>query len=114
MNDDQQLHDDATAALEQRAQALDGSTLSKLHQARVRAIAQGSKRRRPRLSAWLPAAGVFAAVSLVIINVWQAQPPTFVAPEPALLESLALENSRPAVDDLDFYEWLARHPNGSA
>jgi len=114
MNDDQQLNTRISDALQQRADALDGATLSKLRQARAHAVEQGSRRRHHWLTTWLPTAGVLAAATLVAVNVWYVQPQELVAPDPGLLESLALESSPAPVEDLEFYEWLARNNNGAA
>lgn len=111
---DEQLQTRLSDALEQRAQALDGATLSKLRQARAHAVAQGSRRRHRWLSTWLPAAGALAAAALVAVNVWYVQPQGMAAPDPALLESLALEHGPAPVEDPDFYEWLARRPGDDA
>jgi hypothetical protein len=114
MHDDQQLDDRARAALEQRLAALDGATLSRLSQARAHALQHGLRRRHHWLTVWLPAAGAFAMAALVAVNVWYVQPDEFVAPEPALLEELALEETSPPVDDLEFLDWLAGNGNGAA
>jgi hypothetical protein len=114
MNHDQQLDDRARSALEQRLAELDGATLSRLSQARAHALEQGMRRHHHWLTTWLPAAGAFAAAALVAFNVWYVQPQEFVAPDPALLENLALEETSPTVDDLEFLDWLARNGNGAA
>ena len=108
MNHDQQFDTRITEELDQRVQALDGATLSKLRQARAHAVEQGSRRRHHWLTTWLPTAGVLAAATLVAVNVWYVQPQDLAAPDPALLESLALESSPAPVEELEFYEWLAR------
>lgn len=114
MHDDQQLNAHARQALEQRVAALDGATLSRLSRARAHALEHGMRRRHHWLTVWLPAAGAFAAAALVAFNVWYVQPQELVAPDPALLENLALEAAPPAVDDLEFFDWLARNGNGAA
>lgn len=114
MNRDEHIEQQARDALEQRAAALDGATLSRLRQARAHAVEHGLRRRRRWLTLGLPAAGALAAATLVAFNVWHAQPqPGYTAPDPALLENLALEASAPPVDP-DFYEWLAGNGNGAA
>jgi hypothetical protein len=112
--DEQQLNDHARQALQQRAEGLDGATLSKLRQARAHAVAHGLKRRRAWLAVWLPATGLAtAAATLLAINLWYGQALAPGAPDLALLESLALEELQQPVDDLEFYDWLARN-NGDS
>jgi hypothetical protein len=113
--DEQQLNEQARQTLQQRAEGLDGATLSRLRQARVHAVEQGLKRRRSWLHGWLPATGLAtAAATLMAVNLWYGQPQTLAAPDPALLEALALEEIRQPVDDLEFYDWLASDHRGPA
>lgn len=114
MNDHTPLDNAVRDALDARAEALDGATLSRLRQARAAAIEQGGRRRQRWLTGWLPAAGALAAAAVVAINVWHVQPQAPAAPELALLESLAQDNAQSAQPDLDFFEWLARDRNGAA
>lgn len=113
MTDQTPLDKQICAALDARAEALDGHTLSRLRQARAAALEQGQRRRNRWLTAWLPATGILAAATLVALNVWTVQPQPNAAPELALLESLAAEETHAAQQDLDFFEWLARD-NGAA
>jgi type VI protein secretion system component VasF len=114
MNHDQQLNTRITDALQQRADGLDGATLSRLRQARAHAVEQGSRRRHHWLTIWLPTAGVLAAATLVAVNVWYVQPQDLAAPDPALLEHLALDSSPAPIEEPEFYEWLARNHDGAA
>lgn len=105
--DDDRLIETTNQALDARARGLDGATLSRLHQARVRAVEQG-RHRWFGLSPWSAGGLATAAVVLLAVLVLDpsggsrqqspAQPPQQVAAqsaEPDLLE------------DLDFYNWLA-------
>lgn len=111
---EQHLDSRLSDALEHRAQALDGATLSRLRRARAHAVEQGTRRHHHWLTLWLPAAGALAAAALVAINVWYVHPQELNAPDPALLESLALDTGQAPVEDPAFYEWLASQPRGGA
>jgi hypothetical protein len=113
--DEQLLNDRARQALQQRAEGLDGATLSKLRQARAHAVEQGLKRRHSWLTLWLPATGLAtAAAALLAVNLWYGHAQAPDAPDPGLLESLAHEEMAQPIDDLDFYDWLGSGNGGSA
>jgi Protein of unknown function (DUF3619) len=91
---------------------LDMATLSRLNQARQRALEQTKETSRFGLVGWLGfAGGVFAC--LLIVTLFVGSP---VTQDGALLEeqdlSIALENNWELYNDLEFYEWLAEVEHG--
>ncbi len=112
MNDRSPFDEAARQALDTRAEGLDGATLSRLRQARVTAIEQGTRRHR-WFSHWVPVTGALATAALLAMNLWHDQMPQ-PAPELALLESLVGDSVLPSSTqpDPEFIEWLAR-PNGA-
>lgn len=96
-------------ALDARASALDGATLSRLRQAREAALRQpGSSRWLPDLSGnGLRWAGAAAGVLLLVValSVWRQAgvPPQGVMDD---LEVLASSEDLDLYRDLDFYLWL--------
>ena len=107
---EQELQDKLRAALDERAQGLDGATLSRLRQARARALEQPAapwwQLSTPQ---WLGAAGSMAAVALVAVLVGRTPLPEPAAPlEVPLnhLEIATLEEELELIEDIDFYQWL--------
>jgi len=96
-------------------QRVDGSTRSKLAQARARAVeAAGTRSRRwlPTPSALVPVGGI-AAAALAVAMIWQspATPPASI--ETAVLSDLDLlldDEDLNLLEDLDFYAWLLAQP----
>lgn len=106
--DDNQLSRKANEALDARARGLDGATLSRLHQARVKAVEQG--RRRLFGLPLLPAGGLAAAaVVLLAVVLWgplgplQQEPGDYQPPHQSIAQGDELE----LLEELDFYKWLA-------
>lgn len=104
MNNEEQFLRHACEALNESADGLDAATLSKLNQARQRALATVKATARPKwfvLSAWMGAAAAAALVLMVGLR----------APEPALnpqaLGDLEIVSSADAelLENLAFYEW---------
>jgi hypothetical protein len=91
---------------------LDMATLSRLNQARQRALEQAGETSRFGLTGWLSiAGGVFA--SLLVVTLFVIPP---VTQDISLLKeqdlSVALDNNWELYDDLEFYEWLAEVEHG--
>lgn len=121
MNDDR-LIVAARRGLDDSLHTLDAQRLSRLNQARHRALERLEKPRplltwlrAPLAARWLP--GGMALASVALLTFALVQPATPPAP-PALaqdsaLETLALHDDLELLDDLDFYEWLARQKQSS-
>ena len=102
------------------AGGLDAATLSRLNQARQRALAEFDRgRQRPAWSVgWQPALGVVAVAALAIA-LWVGRDPA-LTPAPADTPAVATGNADPALDlellladdnlelieELEFYDWL--------
>lgn len=105
---DEQLKQQVEKALDQRARDLDGATLSRLRQARTRAIEQ------PRSwwhgIHWSLAGGAtaLASVTLVAVLVMRAPAPEALPLDPAAdaLEIATLEHDLELIEQMDFYTWL--------
>jgi len=90
--------------LDASADALDAATLSKLHQARQRALAP-----RTKFGAawWVPAGAATAASAVAVMTFWLG----VVAPQARVntledLEMLAANENTELYEQLDFYDWL--------
>jgi hypothetical protein len=102
----------ARRLFDESVERLDGSTRSRLTQARHAALAELA-RPRFRLASWLPA-GAVAAAALVAVMVW-TQPGPGVSPAPQLaaapaddFELLTLGEDLDLLDeDIGFYAWAA-------
>ena len=107
MIDDESLQQRARAALDARAETLDGATRSRLRQARARAQALARARRpvattpRPR---W--AVALAAVLLLAVALVWQQQAGRLAPEAVEDLEVLASSDDLELYQDLDFYLWL--------
>lgn len=91
---------------------LDMATLSRLNQARQKALEQTKEASTFNITGWTAiAGGVFASLLMVALFVGS---PAKV--DGVLLEeqdmSIALENNWELYDDLEFYEWLAEVEHG--
>jgi hypothetical protein len=100
-----------TSLLDQRAEELDGQTLSRLRQARSRALEQGPPiwKRFPRASDWVLTGGfATATVALLAVTLWfdgageEMIPPVSAGD----LEILASGEDLELYDQLEFYRWL--------
>jgi hypothetical protein len=111
--------DQARVLLDESAQALDASTLSRLNRARQAALAQRAPRRR---AAWvfLPAGLAGACALLLAVGVWHGRrTPTAMPAQAAVavsangsavnagdLDLIASGDDLEMMQDLDFYAWL--------
>ncbi len=111
--EDQAFVGRAVQWLDQGSAQLDAATLSRLNQARHRALdgaAAGSGGLRlPFGMRWASMAGAAAAVTLAVI-IWPSaqQTPSMVGP--GLFDDLEIvmaEDSLEMLEDLEFYEWLS-------
>jgi len=102
---DRELIEQSHAALERSARELDPETLTRLAQARARALERAGRRTHPRI--WLLGGGLASASAAALA--WLLLSPS-VEPGPALvvedLELLSSTESLELLQDLDFYEWL--------
>lgn len=91
--------------LDEHVDKLDAATLSKLHQARNRAVdSQRADKKLPAYSGWA-GAGAMAASLIVGIVYFNQQPP----PLPAIYEDPVQQAAAEEIelmDDLDFVAWL--------
>jgi len=103
--DDDSLSSKVNQALDARARGLDGTTLSRLHQARVHAVEQG-RHRILGLTPWSAGGVAIAVIILLAVAVWgplQQEPVEY--PNPA--HTIAQGEEPELLEDLDFYGWLA-------
>ncbi len=101
----------ARALLDESEQDLDANILSRLRQARTRAL-QGEKRREPRSWHWFPfpAAGMATALVAILVAVFYITRSPVLEPHESMgdLEILASSDQLDLYEDLDFYDWLAK------
>jgi negative regulator of sigma E activity len=99
---DDELTRRITGALDEGTVRLDGSTRSRLAQARQRALAAPHARR------WvLPATGGAVLASVVAAALWLSQPVSTSLPvEPQDLEMLTAGDRLELYQELDFLRWL--------
>lgn len=95
--------------LRDRAEAeIDGETLSRLTQARHRALEQTTQKKR-RLSSWPLPVGVAASVmaAVIVVMMWQGMNESPIL-EQVSSEEMALVASEDIefFEELEFYEWL--------
>jgi len=110
--------DQARSLLDESAQALDATTLSRLNRSRQAALAQRVPRRR---AAWLllPAGLVGACALLLAVGVWHARVPQtapLASPSATVvsgstvnvvdMDLIASGDDMEMMQDLDFYAWL--------
>ncbi len=113
--DDQELQQQARAALERRAEGLDAATLSRLTQARHRAVAAAQATSHTRWLGWR-VAGAAAAVAGVALTVLLVGEPSPTLPNNGLmlsdLELIDLDDDLELVAEPEFYHWLAEAADG--
>lgn len=100
---DQALMTAARAELEQAAKNLDTRTRTRLHAARIRALAT-TEINQP-VTWWVPASAV-AAVIAIVATVSQLQIPTSPVAEESIEWMSTLDGSYELYENLEFYEWL--------
>ncbi len=102
--------------LDQESKALDAETLSRLRQARARALSESDNRKSRQWSVLGGGAVAFASVSVLAIAVWLSVPTNTLQNPPALaeaqitafddLELLAATEELEFYEDMEFYYWL--------
>jgi len=111
-DDDKALLNLAVDALDQSIEHLDGPTLSRLNQARHRALSQSAK---PRLfnARWLKAAAI-AAVLLALVNGWMMFSTTDTQPMNSdVFELIVVNEDFELMQDLDFVAWMIEQEHAS-
>ena len=101
MSNEEDFNRRAKALLDDNVDALDAATLSKLHQARNRAL---EAKRRPQVGAWLGAGAIAASLTVAVIT-FDQQPTQLPAIYEDPLQQAAAEDLE-LMDDLDFVAWL--------
>ncbi len=113
--DDQQLQKQARETLDRRAETLDAATLSRLNQARQRAVAASQATSHVRWLGWRMA-GAAAAVAGIALTVLLMGEPTPSLPNNGLmlsdLELIDLDDDLELVAEPEFYDWLAEAADG--
>lgn len=110
MNDDKdhEFLKRVRAELDRGADALDELTVARLRAARRRALDA-----RPRARAWFVAGGVTAGLVTAALLAVLLAPPAGGPPGTAGLEQIELlaDADVDLYNDLEFYRWLAEHPD---
>ena len=102
----------AKAVLDESEEDLDAHILSRLRQARSRAL-QGEEKERPGLRTWFPfpvAASMVAALLAIFVAVIYLTRPPGLEPHKSIgdLEILASNDHLELYANLDFYDWLSK------
>ncbi len=101
--------------LDDSLERLEGPTLLRLREARLRAVAEAEKRseRRWFFPGWVTAGGVAAiAVIALAFSIWFTPArPGLPINRPEDLEIITAQEHLELYQDLDFYEWLADSGN---
>ena len=104
-DDDKALLHPAVEALNQSIEHLDGRTLSRLNQARHRALAAQARSRLHKLP-WLKAAALAAVIS-ALVNGWMMYTtPELQTPTTDDLELIMVSDDYELMQDLDFFAWM--------
>jgi hypothetical protein len=116
---DQQFGETAGRMLRQSAEELDAATLSRLNQARQKALAE---LQRPAASPWISrwaTLGAGAAAAMLMIALWTGRAPVNELVSPAVVplaemtdaatdfELLLEEDDLEMIADLEFFAWLS-------
>ena len=107
-NNDANLLNQVVDTLDRSIEHLDGHTLSRLNQARQRALATPTRSRLVN-AAWLKA-GALVVVILGLVNGWMM----FTSPEFQTLttddfELIVVNEDYELMRDLDFFAWMIEH-----
>lgn len=106
-SDDERFAKQAKSLFDSSVERLDAAALSRLNQARNKALESATNNRRGvHWLRWMPATGV-AAAALVTVMVMRG--PNGVDPSPLTasdFEMLLEEESLELLEDLEFYSWL--------
>jgi hypothetical protein len=102
----------AKALLDESEEDLDANILSRLRQARTRAL-RGEKRREPRSWFWFSfpsVAGMATALVAILVAVFYITRAPVQAPDKSIgdLEILTSNDQLELYENLDFYAWLAK------
>ena len=102
----------ARAVLDESEEALDANILSRLRQARTRALHR-EEMEKPRLRTWFPfpvAAGMATALVATLVALFYLTRPPGLEPHKSIgdLEILASSDHLDLYANLDFYDWLAK------
>lgn len=111
---DEDFAREAGAQLRESAEQLDAATLSRLNQARQRALDEMPGGARTGSTWWVPA-GVTAVAAAVVFGLWQAGGPDdpaapvvpVTADDVADFELLLDAGDLEMLEDLEFFAWLA-------
>ncbi len=106
----QGFYEKSSALLDESADAIDGPTLSKLHQARSRAV-ERAQSRRFTVNQWVPAGAVAASFALVAVTYLQAPEPLPHIYEDPVQQATAQDME--LLEDLEFIAWLAAQEDAS-
>ena len=106
---EEELQDRAKELFDDSVEKLDAATLSRLNQARQRALQEVQVAASTgQWARWVPAGGL-AAAAVVAVMVWQGTPVEDTAPaadSAADFEILLSEDSLDMLEDLEFYSWI--------
>ena len=114
-SDNQELQQQTRTALDQRVDALDAATLSRLTRARHRAVAAAQARPRRHWLGWriAGATAAVAGISLTVLLMGDASSPL---PDDGLMfsdaELIELDDDLELVAEPEFYDWLADAADG--
>ena len=100
---EEEFDNKARALLDEHVEGLDAATLSKLHQARNRAL-EHAGRRLPAASCWMGAGAMAASLAVAVVYFNQAPPPLPAIYEDPVQQAAAEDFE--LMDDLDFVAWL--------
>jgi hypothetical protein len=104
---EEEFNNKAKDLLDENVDKLDAATLSKLHQARNRAVESVGKsggKKLPAYSGWLGAGAMAASLAVGVVYFNQQPPPLPAIYEDPVQQAAAEEIE--LMDDLDFVAWL--------
>jgi hypothetical protein len=108
---EEEFNNKAKDLLDENVDKLDAATLSKLHQARNRAVESASKsagksagKKLPAYSGWVGAGAMAASLAVGVVYFNQQPPPLPAIYEDPVQQAAAEEIE--LMDDLDFVAWL--------